>query len=146
MKRILEYTGEIITPWSGVLRGKALVSKQKISFLGDVDIKTGVIVDPKSDIRGISVRGKILIFRGGRGSTVGASIIYGLKKRGNSPLAIITVETDPVVVAGAIFSEIPMVSKVSEEILMTTNTNDFVEILSLDGKRALIKVFKKWNP
>ncbi|MHA1617072.1 MAG: aconitase X swivel domain-containing protein [Candidatus Njordarchaeales archaeon] len=142
MTKSRELFGEIINPWTGIIRGKAIVSSSKISFLGDVDIETGIIVDPFSDIRGRSIRNTVFIFRGGRGSTVGASVIYGLAKRGNAPLALVTIEVDPVVVAGAIFAGIPMISRVPEEIFDIVSSGDIVELIPENSKKAMIRVLK----
>lgn len=137
----MEFIGKIINPWSGIISGPALVSKDRISFLGDVDPVSGKIRAPDSDIYGETITSKILVFRGGRGSTVGAMVIYALKKNGKAPLALITVETDPVVVSGAIFSDIPAVSEVSEKILDSIVKNDVLRIRILDD-RAIIEVIK----
>ncbi len=135
----MRFYGKIINGWEGVLRGSALVSKKRISFLGDVDPKTGRIRANDSDITGEEIGGKVLIFKGGRGSTVGAMVIYALKKNNKAPLAIITVETDPVVVSGAIFSNIPAISEVSENILSKIKSNQEVRIYPRK-KLAVIEV------
>ncbi|MHC1600478.1 MAG: aconitase X swivel domain-containing protein, partial [Candidatus Methanospirareceae archaeon] len=69
----------------GTATGKALISKQKISFLGAVDPVTGIIIDKSLDIHGENIANRILIFPGGKGSTVGSYVIYQLKKHGKGP-------------------------------------------------------------
>jgi len=133
------FYGKIVNEWNGVIKGQALVSKKRISFLGDIDPKRGIVRDPNSDIRGEHLKGRILVFKGGRGSTVGASVIYALKKFGNAPLAIVTVESDPVVISGAIFSDIPMISEVSEKILDIIQSGTVLELIERRNK-GLIKV------
>ena len=134
------FYGHIINGWKGIIRGRALVSRHKISFLGDVDIETGKIVDPHSDIKGESIRGKVLFFKGGRGSTVGASVMYGLAKKKTAPLALVTVDVDPVIVAGAVFGDIPLISKIPEDALSVVSTGDIVEIVPISNKEAIIRV------
>ncbi len=93
----------------GLATGKALITKQKISFLGAVDPVTGIIVDKALDIYGKSIANRILIFPGGKGSTVGSYVIYQLKRHGVSPSALITRRSDTIVAVGAIIAEIPAV-------------------------------------
>ena len=93
----------------GVACGKALISRQKISFLGGVDPSSGLIIDKSLDIYGKSISDRILVFPGGKGSTVGSYVIYQLKMHGKNPYAMISHRTDTIVAVGAIIAEIPMV-------------------------------------
>jgi len=102
---------------SGCASGPALVTKDPISFLGNVNPETGVVVDPAHELFGQCIAGKVLIFPGGKGSTVGSYVIYQLKKRGMAPAAMINLRSEPIVAVGAIISGIPLVDRVTEEIL-----------------------------
>ncbi len=109
----------------GKARGIALVSRKSLSFLGGVDPETGVIKDTESDIKGESIRGKILVFPRGKGSTVGSYVIYQLKKNGVAPAAIVVEEAETIVATGAIIAGIPMVDKVDIDKI---KTGQFVEV------------------
>lgn len=93
----------------GSAQGEVLLSRDPISFLGSVDPETGVIVEEGHALEGKSMRGKVLVFPHGKGSTVGSYVMYQLKKNGAAPVAIINLETEPIVAVGAIISEIPLV-------------------------------------
>jgi predicted aconitase with swiveling domain len=93
----------------GAATGEALITTQKISFLGAVDPVTGIIVDKSLDIYGESITNRILIFPGGKGSTVGSYVIYQLKQHGKSPAAMINRSAGTIVAVGAIIAEIPVV-------------------------------------
>ncbi len=121
---------------SGSASGPALVSKESISFLGTVDPDTGKVVDPKHQLCGEDIGGKVLIFPGGKGSTVGSYVIYQLKKRGVAPAAMINIRSEPIVAVGAIISGIPLVDGVSEEILATKDGT----IVTVDADRELIRI------
>jgi hypothetical protein len=121
---------------SGVARGPALVTKEPITFLGNVDPTTGVVVDPAHELFGKSVAGTVLIFPGGKGSTVGSYVIYQLKKRDLAPVAMINIRSEPIVAVGAIISGIPLVDRVPEEILQIDN-DIMVEV---DADRELIRI------
>lgn len=102
--------GRII--FSGKCEGTALVSKEPISFYGSLDLKTGVFTEKKHELFGRSVKGSILVFPCGKGSTVGSYILYRLKKNNAAPQGIINSECEPIVAVGAIISEIPAVDRI----------------------------------
>ena len=137
----MRYIGTIVNEWRGIIEGEALVSRSRISFLGDVNPKTGIIRDPTSDISGKSITNKILIFKGGRGSTVGALVLYALKKYQKAPKMIITVESDLVIISGAIFANIPMITNVPSKIINEVKTGDTVKAW-IEGNKGLIEVLR----
>jgi Uncharacterized conserved protein len=98
----------------GEASGPALVSTAAISFLGGVDPRTGVVIEKGHPLYGKSVKGTVLVFPGGKGSTVGSYLIYQLKKNGVAPVAMINVRAEPIVAVGAIISSIPMVDRLEQ--------------------------------
>jgi predicted aconitase with swiveling domain len=102
--------GRII--YKGKAEGEALVSSQPISFYGGVDPTTGVVIEKGHELQGQSVKGKILAFPTGKGSTVGSYTLYRMKKNGTAPAGIINRECETVVAVGVIISEIPCVDKI----------------------------------
>ncbi|MEM3571460.1 MAG: DUF126 domain-containing protein, partial [Candidatus Bathyarchaeia archaeon] len=56
----------------GYAEGKAIVSKEPISFLGGVDPKTGIVIEKNHELKGKKIAKKIFIFPYGKGSTVGS--------------------------------------------------------------------------
>ena len=96
----------------GKAQGEALVTSQPISFYGGVDPNTGIIIEKGHELQGQSVKGKILVFPTGKGSTVGSYTLYRMKKNGTAPAGMINKECETVVAVGAIISEIPCVDKV----------------------------------
>lgn len=127
----------------GSAEGIGLVSSFPISFLGDVDPKSGLVTDPKSDIFGTSVQDKILIFPHGRGSTVGSYVMYGAKRNSRAPIAIVNERAEPVVATGAVISGIPMIDKIDVGLLRTGDRivvdadNGLMDISNLELKRAV---------
>ena len=101
----------------GSASAPALASREAISFLGTVDPETGEVVDPGHQLCGKAIGGKVLIFPGGKGSTVGSYVIYQLKKRGVAPAAMINLRSEPIVAVGAIISGIPLVDGLPADIL-----------------------------
>ena len=115
--------GRII--YKGKAGGEALVTSQPISFYGGVDPATGVVIEKGHELQGQSVKGKILVFPTGKGSTVGSYTLYRMKKSGTAPAGIINGECETVVAVGAIISEIPCVDKID---ISKLKTGDQVQI------------------
>ena len=80
-----------------------------MSFYGGVDPDTGKVVERGSELEGESVKGRVLVFPNGKGSTVGSYVLYRLAKNGVAPCAIINSRCETIVAVGAIISEIPCV-------------------------------------
>lgn len=99
--------GRMINP--GKVKGEALVSKEPIGFYGGVDPKTGIVIEKGHELEGECVKDKVLVFPCGKGSTVGPYVIYGLKKNGMAPAAIVNKETETIVATGVILAGIPCV-------------------------------------
>jgi hypothetical protein len=101
----------------GTAQGEALVSKDPVSFYGGVDPDTGVITEPGHACYGKSISGRVFVFPTGKGSTVGSYVIYRMKKQGTAPVAIINIETEPIIATGCVIAEIPLIDKINISIL-----------------------------
>jgi predicted aconitase with swiveling domain len=106
----MELKGRIIS--RGIAEGEALATTQPISFYGGVDPETSEILEKGHELQGKRIKGKILVFPTGKGSTVGSYTLYRLKKGGVAPAGIVNRECETVVAVGAIISEIPCVDMV----------------------------------
>ena len=111
--------GRII--YRGKAEGEALVTTMPISFYGGVDPNTGEVIEKGHELNGVSIKGKVLVFPQGKGSTVGSYTLYRLKKNGVAPAAMINKETETIVAVGAIISEIPFVDKIDVSKIKTGN-------------------------
>jgi hypothetical protein len=96
----------------GDVEGEAIVSSESIGFLGGIDPETGIIIEKGHPLEGKNIKGKVLVFPTGKGSTVGSYVLYRMKKNNVAPLAIINEECEPIVAVGAIISDIPCVDKI----------------------------------
>ena len=111
--------GRII--YKGKAEGKALVTEMPISFYGGVDPNTGIVIEKGHQLNGQSVKGKILVFPQGKGSTVGSYTLYRMKKNGVAPSGMVNKECETVIAVGAIISEIPTIDKVDTSRIKTGN-------------------------
>ena len=120
----------------GCARGSALVSREPISFLGDLEIQTGKIVGELPSVKGTSVCGKVLVIPGSRGSAGAWRFLYQMYKHHTHPLALVSRNLpDPSVVQGAILSGIPIVCDFEEDIMETVKNGDMIEV---DGEGTII--------
>ncbi|MCZ7402850.1 MAG: DUF126 domain-containing protein [Candidatus Methanoperedens sp.] len=122
----------------GKAQGLALVTSQPISFLGSVDVKKGIVVEKGHELEGKSISGKVLVFPGGKGSTVGSYAIYQLKKNGAAPIAMINIKAEPIVAVGAIISDIALVDNVEKNPLETIKTGDKVLVDAIVGSIEIL--------
>jgi hypothetical protein len=109
-ERKMELKGRTIS--KGTAKGEALTTTEPISFYGGVDPTTGKIIEKGHELQGKAVKGKILVFPNGKGSTVGSYTLYRMKRNGTAPAGIINRDCETVVAVGAIISEIPCVDKI----------------------------------
>lgn len=98
--------------FQGNAEGDALVTSQPLSFYGGVDPDSGKVTERGHEIQGKSVKGRVLVFPYGKGSTVGSYVLYRLKKNGVAPSAIVNEKCETIVAVGAIISNIPCVDMV----------------------------------
>lgn len=109
----------------GLIEGKgsgpALLSTRAFTFAHGVDPSTGTVTDVRSDIRGENVKGKVLFYPYGKGSTTASSWFLEAVRLGNHPSAIVTEGVDLSAVIGSVMAKavyrkgIPVVAGVSRE-------------------------------
>ena len=125
---------------TGTASGPALLSAEAVSFLGDVDIKSGRVVGDLASVRNASLRGTVLIMPYTRGSAGAWRFLYQLFKHDNHPVAIVTnAVPDPSVVQGAILAGIPVVCEPERPIEGEIANGQRLEI-AVDGTKGVIRI------
>ncbi len=124
--------GRMINP--GKAEGEAIVSREPIGFYGGIDAKTGIVIEHGHELEGQCVTGKVLVFPCGKGSTVGSYVIYGLKKNGVGPAAIVNKETETIVATGVILADIPCVDQIDIDSIKTGDK------LAVDADEGIVEV------
>ena len=123
------------TIYPGRAEGEAIVSREAIGFYGGVDMKTGIVIEKGHELEGKNIKGKILVFPYGKGSTVGSYVIYGLKKNGVAPSAIVNKETETIVATGAILAGIVCIDRVNIDEI---ENGDYVKIIAGEKEGEII--------
>lgn len=129
----------------GIAQGEAIVSTKAFGFAHGIDPSTGDVTDTSHEWRGQNVRGKVLVFPYGKGSSTGGAFILEAAKLGNAPAAVINVETDPVTATGFIIGELlygnstPVIHRLEQNPLEIIKTGDRVRV---DATNGIIEIFK----
>ena len=89
----------------GTATGALLTTRQPLSLWGGVDPEKGVINDPRHELFGESMAGKVLAFPYGKGSTGAPLVVMELARLKNAPAALVLIEVDPLVVSGPVISK-----------------------------------------
>jgi len=122
----------------GVASGPALISREPLSFLGDLDIRTGNVVSQTSSIRGQSVAGMVLLIPRSIGSAGAWRFLYQLFVHGTHPAAIISVALpEPSLVQGAILASVPVVTAPREDVFELIRAGEIVEV---DGTQGRVRI------
>lgn len=122
------------------VEGEALVTKETISFLGFIDPNTGTVIQKGHELEGKNIKGKILVFSTGIGSTVGSYVLINLANKGLAPKAIIQRESDTVTLVGAVIGEIPLVHRLEKDPLTLIKNGDKVVV---DSEKGIVEIEKK---
>jgi predicted aconitase with swiveling domain len=124
---------------SGIAEGEVIASSQSISFWGGVDPATGLINDPRHELFGQSIAGKVLVFPVGKGSSTGSLMILELARIGKAPAAMINIKTEPILATGPIVckhfygKEIPVVT-VEKSLFDTLKSGQYVKVDAFLGR------------
>jgi predicted aconitase with swiveling domain len=130
----------------GNAEGPALVSEKNISLWGGLNPQTGLIIDKRHELYGQQVKGKVLVFPYGKGSTTGAIVLLEAVRCGNAPAAIINVKTEPILASGALMAQIfykkkiPIVDRLEKNPVKTIHTNDYVRV---NGNKGLVEITRR---
>ncbi len=117
----------------GEAKARLIVVRGPLSFYGEVDVEECRLYD------GRMLRGRILVIRESRGSTVAPYIMYQLKKKGCAPTGIVAVKAEPMLVAGAVLAEIPLAESLPEKMLETLR-DDMKALLRVDPPKAWLEI------
>ena len=118
---------------SGRREGDLLTTNQPVSFWGGVDPEKGIINDPRHELFGESIAGKVLAFPYGKGSTGAPMVVLELVRAKKAPAALVHIEVDPLLVSG------PIICKhfYGETIPVVTLNNEGFQLLKT-GLHAVI--------
>ena len=133
-------TIEVKRAFGAAVEGEALVSAEGFSPRYDLDRWSGVITKPGHKLEGLNIRDKILFFPSAKGGIAAGWAFYDIRNKGFAPKALIFGVTNPVMVQGAVFANIPITEGWSRDPLECIETGDVVRI---DPAKKVIELLRR---
>jgi len=124
----------------GVAEGEALVTRDRISGWGGIDPRTGTVIETRHELKGVSFKGKVLVFPGAKGSSGFSSQFHIARMAGAAPLAMVFNEMTTKIALGAVVSHAPSVTDFDRDPLEIIENGDWVKV---DGDNGIVEVTKK---
>jgi predicted aconitase with swiveling domain len=121
----------------GVAQGEALVTTEAVSWCGGVDPMTGIVTELGHGLHGQSVKGKVLVFLTGKGSSAFSHAAHVTRIAGCQPAAVIVKEINPQTALGTTVMHIPAVTELEQDPTKFIATGDLVTV---DGARGTVTV------
>ena len=119
----------------GAVQAPALVCQKAFSFLGDVDMDTGVIIAKGHEHEGKSIAGKVMIYPETKGSSGGCVVLMVLAKQGKQPAAIVLERpADPNIVEGAILAGVSLVCEPERSLVASVPNGAMVRVDGATGE------------
>jgi predicted aconitase with swiveling domain len=122
---------------AGTGEGLALVTREGLAFNLGVDERTGIVIEAGHELEGRSVAGKVVICQSGKGSSAGSFSLLQLAARGLAPAAIVNIQAEAVVVAGAVLAKIPLVHRLDVDPTAAISSGQRVRV---DGTTGEVRV------
>lgn len=122
----------------GVARGEALVTTETISGWGGISPMQGTIIETRHELVGQSFAGKVLVFRGAKGSSGWSAMFHTARLAGKAPVAMIFTEMTTKIALGAVVTHAPTVTDLDNNPFELIKTGDTVEV---DGDRGEIRIW-----
>lgn len=119
---------------AGVAEGAVAASLEAVS-VARIDPADGILHEPGHALDGRCLAGTILVCPTGKGSSSGSYILLNLARRALAPAAIVAVQADAVLIAGAVLADIPLVSGIGVDALALLAN---AERLSVDGATGIV--------
>jgi predicted aconitase with swiveling domain len=89
----------------GRVQGAPLCSSRAFTFAHGVDPETGNVTDVRSDMLGKNVKGTVLYYPFGKGSTTASAWFLEAVRLDNAPVAILTSSVDLAAVIGSVLAD-----------------------------------------
>lgn len=94
----------------GRAEGTSLVSREAISGWSGVDERTGLVIEKGHPFEGHSIKDKILVLSGGKGSNGWSLHFHAAKVRGIGPAALILPKIDSRMAVTAVVLGVPVIT------------------------------------
>ena len=121
----------------GVAEGEALVTTQQISGWGGIDPRTGTVVETRHELRGVSFKGRVLVFPGAKGSSGWSNTFHMARLMGMAPAAMLFNQMTTKIALGAVVTHAPSLTDFDIDPLTVIKTGDWVKV---DADRGTVEI------
>ena len=124
----------------GVAEGEALVTRDRISGWGGIDPRTGTVIETRHELKGVSFKGKVLVYPGAKGSSGWSAQFHLARLTGAAPAAMLFNEMTTKIALGAVVMHAPAMTDFDRDPLTVIETGDWVRV---DADRGVVEVTKR---
>ena len=114
--------------YGAIVEGEALISEEGFSPRYDLDRWSGIITKPGHKLEGMSIVDKVCFFPTAKGGIAAGWAFYDIKWKKIAPKAFIFGVTNPVMVQGAVFAGIPILSGWDRDPRGVVKSGDWVRV------------------
>ncbi len=115
------------------VRGPALVAGDGFSARYDLDRLNGVFSRPAHGLYGQSYVGCVLVLNTAKGGVATSWMLYEMKSRDMSPVALLLNTANPVMAQGAALANVALVDRFDVDITEVIRTGDDVDVDPAEG-------------
>jgi predicted aconitase with swiveling domain len=112
----------------GVAEGEALVTREAISGWGGVEPRRGRVIESRHELVGQSFAGKVLVFRGAKGSSGWSGMFHMSRLMGSAPAAMVFTTMNTKIALGVVVTHVPAVTDLDGDPFEVIRTGDRVRV------------------
>lgn len=121
----------------GVAEGEALVTREAISGWGGVEPRQGRVIESRHELVGQSFAGKVLVFRGAKGSSGWSGMFHMARLMGSAPAAMVFTTMNTKIALGVVVTHVPAITDLDGDPFEVVHSGDRVRV---DADRGLLIV------
>lgn len=124
----------------GDVVAEAVVSPEAINGWGAINAKTGVVIESRHPLQGVSLAGKVVVFPGAMGSSGWSGAFHIARINGAEPAAFVFNKMNTKVALGVVVSRVPAVTDLDVDPLTVIQTGDLVRV---NGGTGTVEVLER---
>lgn len=124
----------------GCAEGEALVTRDAITGWGGLNPMTGTIIETRHELVGQSIKGKVLVFPGAKGSSGWSTRFHIARLAGAAPVAMVFNKISTKLALGAVVMRAPAITDLDQDPLQVIATGDWVKV---DADNGIVEVTKR---
>ena len=124
----------------GVAEGEALVTREAISGWGGVEPRKGRVIESRHELVGQSFAGKVLVFKGAKGSSGWSGMFHMSRLMGSAPAAMVFTTMNTKIALGVGVTHVPAITDLDGDPFDVIRTGDWVRV---DADRGLVTITRR---